>query len=96
MRAKKLFAAHGHRYSVKSGYERIAAHAAKLGADIVLFGHTHISMSLMLQIGECVNGVTLTKPLLLFNPGSLGDNVRPTFGTILISDDLVLPSIAEY
>lgn len=37
----RIFAAHGHRYGVKSGLSHIASHAKGLGCNLVLFGHTH-------------------------------------------------------
>ena len=43
---KKIFVTHGHRYNVKSEidfeYETIRDKGRELGADAVLFGHTHI------------------------------------------------------
>jgi len=33
---------HGHRYNVKSGYTDIVRMGRETGADILLFGHTHI------------------------------------------------------
>ena len=55
----KLFCVHGHRQWVKEGTARLIAEALKAGADIALFGHSHI------QYYECVNG------LHLFNPGAM-------------------------
>lgn len=40
---KRIFLTHGHKYGVKSGVARLEARAAELGADICIFGHTHIS-----------------------------------------------------
>ncbi len=40
---KKVFITHGHRYDVKYDLARIRYKALELEADIVLFGHTHIS-----------------------------------------------------
>ena len=57
----KIFCTHGHRQMVKYGTERLVADALQAGADIALFGHTHV------QYYECVNG------LHLFNPGSIRD-----------------------
>ncbi len=55
---------HGHLHSVKSGTERAAEYAMKKGADILLFGHTHVPIETYLSGDE--------KPMYLFNPGSLG------------------------
>lgn len=38
----KLFLTHGHKYKVHSGTERLYYKAQELGADISLYGHTHI------------------------------------------------------
>jgi putative phosphoesterase len=40
---KKVFITHGHRYDVKYDLSRIRYKALEVGADIVLFGHTHVS-----------------------------------------------------
>ncbi len=39
---KKIFACHGHKYNVKSSLLPLSLKAQEVGADIVLFGHTHI------------------------------------------------------
>ena len=62
----KIFLCHGHRYGVKRGLSELADAAALSGADIALFGHTHQSL-----VAE-ISGVTL------INPGSAGDERRPT------------------
>lgn len=38
---KTIFFTHGHVFGVKSGLERLKKHAREIGADVVLFGHTH-------------------------------------------------------
>ncbi len=38
---KKILFTHGHPYYVKHGYQDIQREARSIGADIVLFGHTH-------------------------------------------------------
>lgn len=38
---KKIFMCHGHKYNVKSSLLPITYKGKELGADIVLFGHTH-------------------------------------------------------
>jgi len=52
----KVFYCHGHRYGVKTGLGRLAAHARSLGATLVLYGHTHVA-----RIDE-IDGVTLVCP----------------------------------
>ena len=38
---KKIFFTHGHNYGVKSSYTSIYCKGMEIGADVVLFGHTH-------------------------------------------------------
>nr|WP_207745892.1 metallophosphoesterase [Clostridium sp. D53t1_180928_C8] len=59
IRGKKIFMCHGHRYGVKYGYNSIYYRGKEVGADIVLFGHSHLPI-----IEEC-DGLTL------MNPGSI-------------------------
>ncbi len=84
----KMCLMHGHTHHVKSGWQMAAAHAATLGADILLFGHTHTPLEEHLPAGTTLGGVTLEKPLTLFNPGTIagGWGRRPTFGTLTIRD----------
>lgn len=58
---KKVFFTHGHRYQVKFGLYPYTCAAGERGADVALFGHTHIPFE------DYVDG------LYLFNPGSLRD-----------------------
>ncbi len=53
-----VFLTHGHRYGVKSTYERLVHRAQEAGADIAVFGHTHLS--------HCA----YHSGILLINPGS--------------------------
>lgn len=69
----KLFLTHGHKYGVKFGYERIYLRALELGAQVVLFGHTHV------PICEKEDGV------LMLNPGGYNSNSR-SVGIIEIDD----------
>ncbi len=39
---KRIFLTHGHRYNVKDGLLKLRYKALEVGADIVLYGHTHI------------------------------------------------------
>ena len=57
---KKFYFTHGHLHEVKYTLYRIEMAAREAGADIVLFGHTHVPYE------EYCDG------LYLFNPGSLG------------------------
>ena len=75
---------HGHLFGVKSSLDAAAAYAARKGADVLLFGHTHEPIEKYLPAGTEIGGVTLEKPLCLFNPGSIGTGSL-TFGTLCTS-----------
>lgn len=57
---------HGHLHGVKSGIDSAVRYAAAKGADILLFGHTHIPCESYLSSDD------MKKPIYIFNPGSLG------------------------
>ena len=81
---------HGHEWGVKGGTGALIAHAAEVGADIVLFGHTHTPTLQTIAAGEQVKGITLTRPMYLFNPGSIG--YEGSFGTLTLKAESVLLS----
>ena len=83
----KLFLTHGHLYGVKGGIGALIAHAATLGADVVLFGHTHQPVCQTLPAGETVGATKLSRPMHLFNPGSIGAG---SFGTLTLRGETVL------
>ncbi len=56
---RKVYLTHGHIYGVKQGLLRLHYRAREVGADIVIFGHTHIPGK------EDVDGI------LFLNPGSV-------------------------
>ncbi len=55
----RLFVTHGHLYGVKFGLMRLYYRALEVGADVVVFGHTHVPFS------EEIEGI------YFFNPGSI-------------------------
>lgn len=59
LNGKKVFICHGHTQRVKYGYEQIVTTSRNLGADLCLFGHTHI------QYSNYDNG------LYVLNPGAV-------------------------
>jgi len=82
----KLFATHGHRYSVRENLGILKQNAVNLGCDIVLYGHTHI------RYNKHEDG------LYILNPGSCSsphDGMKPSFGTIDISPAGVVVNIAD-
>lgn len=88
----RIFLTHGHRFSVKSGYDTITAHARENDIDIAVFGHTHVPLDRYLP------GDDGQKPLRLFNPGSISHphGGYPTYGLIEIRRSGILCSVAEY
>ena len=57
---KKIFMCHGHKYNVKMSMLPITYKAKELGADIVLYGHTHRAF------------LDNTDEMIILNPGSVG------------------------
>ena len=88
-----LLLTHGHEWGVKGGLGALIAHAADVGADIVLFGHTHKPTLVTIPAGEQVGKTVLSRPLHLFNPGSIGmgdDGGGYSFGTLTLKGETVL------
>lgn len=81
---------HGHERGVKGGLGALIAHAAEIGADIVLFGHTHMPTLATIAAGETVGKKVLERPMHLFNPGSIG--YEGSFGTLTLKGESVLLS----
>lgn len=73
---KRILALHGHRQDVKNSLLNLGFYAAEKGADLVLFGHTHI------PVEEFYGDV------ILYNPGSLGEprGRKPSLGVVTIED----------
>jgi hypothetical protein len=87
LEGKKIFATHGHRYKVKDGLNALYYKGLEIGADIVLFGHTHCS-----QIIRVDN-------MVMMNPGSVSrprNTGNPTYGIIEIIKGNIKPDIIEF
>jgi putative phosphoesterase len=73
---------HGHKYSVKSTYERIIKKGKEKEADVILFGHTHIAFC------EKQNNIWV------INPGSSSAlqtrDRNPSYCRLVIDDDAKL------
>jgi putative phosphoesterase len=87
-----IFATHGHLYHAKETEHALLAHAAEVGADIVLFGHTHMPTLKVIPAGTAFASitrgtVTCPHPIYLFNPGSLRAG---SFGTLTIQSEQLL------
>lgn len=94
----RIFMTHGHVYSVKSGTERLLSHAHALGADIAIFGHTHVPLERYVPAGTVLpDGMLTERATYLFNPGSLGAprDGKPSFGVIEIRGGKSLLSHGE-
>ena len=74
---------HGHLYGVKYGLDGVKRLAADIGADIVLFGHTHEPLEKYIPAEK--------GGFYLFNPGSVG-GFKPSYGIINITDQGILLS----
>jgi uncharacterized protein len=57
---KRVFMTHGHLYGVKFGFDSVLNEGFLKHADILLFGHTHISFNKVMQ------------KMCIVNPGSIG------------------------
>ena len=74
LRGKSILLSHGHRWGVKRGYAAAIANARVVGADILLFGHTHVPECEQLEDG-----------LWMMNPGP----ARSSYGLIEIEDGTI-------
>ena len=78
---KVIFYTHGHKWGVKFSLDKIYNHAKEIGADIVLFGHTHQ------RYAENRDGI------LLLNPGSASepkDSLPASYAWIDIVDGSIV------
>jgi hypothetical protein len=74
---RKLFITHGHKYNIKYDFNRLYFKAKEVGADVVIFGHTHVPTSEIIE------------DIIFFNPGSTTiprSQKGKTFGIIEIND----------
>lgn len=68
---KRFLLSHGHLWGVKGSYDKAIAAARNAGADILLFGHTHVPYCQQMEDG-----------LWVMNPGS----ARSSYGVITIEN----------
>ena len=62
-----FYALHGHTRQVKASLTNVIYSASEKGADVLLFGHTHEPLLTYISSEE----YNLSRPMYLFNPGSL-------------------------
>jgi putative phosphoesterase len=84
----KVLLSHGAVYGVKSDLRRMLASAVRQDVDIVLYGHTHTPRLDTFPAGTEVCGESLSRPLYVFNPGSIGNG--GSFGTLTVQGENVL------
>lgn len=83
---KKIFITHGHKYSVKWDYEKLFRKAEEIGADVILFGHTHVPK--LVSKNKC----------LILNPGSISDpreNSNESYAIIEIENEKISPKLCK-
>ncbi len=74
----KIFVTHGHMYNVKNEYNTIFYKGKEVGADIVLFGHSHKAL------------INSYDEVTIMNPGSIAfpyGRMKKTMGFIVIDKD---------
>lgn len=76
----RIFATHGHLYSVKSGIYSAVCAAREQKANVLLFGHTHTPLE------DYDDG------LYILNPGSIS-GANPTYGVIDVTDAGIVTNI---
>jgi len=82
LEGRRLFLTHGHRLGVKFSLARLMARGRALGAEAIIYGHTHAA-NLEREGG-----------LLIFNPGSITsprDQNSPSYGIIEIVGRHLIP-----
>lgn len=88
---------HGHLHGVKSGLDRAITYASKKGANVLLYGHTHLPFEKYYPEGTVINGYTLPRAMWAFNPGSLGSSTdgKHHYGIMGIRNGNILFSHGE-
>lgn len=84
---KRFFVTHGDLYGVNWSVDRLCYKGAEVGADVCLYGHTHVPFI------DNYNGI------VILNPGSLSaprGNSTYSYGIIKVEDGIITPSIVEY
>ena len=78
--AHKVMITHGHRYGVGWDLQQLEYAAEEQGADVALYGHTHVPLVIKEADG-----------MVVMNPGSIsyprGQKRRPSYGVILVDEE---------
>lgn len=80
---KKIYACHGHTHFVKNGLSDLKDAARSMGADIVLYGHTHVAKNIY------------DDGLYIMNPGSCS-GYKASYGIIEITNAGILTNIVNF
>ena len=70
----RIFLTHGHRFSVKSGHKRIMREALSIGANICIYGHSHVPAAFFEQ------------NIYFLNPGSISEPRSTDYPTFAVMD----------
>lgn len=81
---KRILLSHGDAYGVKAGLARLDQRARNIGADAVLFGHSHLPLN------------ELRSELLVLNPGTLIHTCHHhTYAVMNVSSEGITASLHE-
>ena len=76
----KVMITHGHLYGVGFDLQQLEYAAEEMGADVVLFGHTHVPLLIKESDG-----------MVVMNPGSIskprGQRMEPSYGIIMVDEE---------
>lgn len=85
---KLIFITHGDQYEVEQGITDVLDRGVCVGADLILFGHTHKPY------------LQNTEGIWIMNPGRIGPTSRKfinaTYGIVLLNNDIITCEIAEF
>jgi len=72
---RRVLLLHGHKFNVKSGYDRLMYYAQEKEVDACLFGHSHMPFAYVHEPVFYSNHSNETKPrrLVFMNPGSVSE-----------------------
>lgn len=82
---RKFFLTHGHRWGVKRGLQSLYYRTQEVGAQVAVFGHTHIPFCQKIDDIWMINPGSPTYPRGLSNRG--------TYAIISIEDNELYPSV---
>jgi hypothetical protein len=81
---RRIMITHGDRYLVKNGLDQLVRHGTEQGADVILFGHTHLALT------EQRHGIQL------LNPGTLwGRAPFLSYGILELNPHLISATIYQ-